>query len=41
LRGEELDVRFARFPQVGAIAMPAALLLSLGGAILMQWLLPT
>jgi arsenical pump membrane protein len=41
LRKEKLDVSFARFLQVGAIAMPAALLLSLGGAILMQWLLPT
>jgi arsenical pump membrane protein len=41
MRKEKLDVSFARFLQVGAIAMPAALLLSLGGAILMQWLLPT
>ncbi len=41
LRKEKLDVSFARFLQVGAIAMPVALLLSLGGAILMQWLLPT
>jgi arsenical pump membrane protein len=41
LRKEKLDVSLARFLQVGAIAMPVALLLSLGGAILMQWLLPT
>jgi hypothetical protein len=40
LRKEELDVSFARFLQVGGIAMPVALLLSLGGAILMQWLFP-
>jgi arsenical pump membrane protein len=39
LRKEKLDVNFGRFLQVGAIAMPVALLLSLGGAILMQlWL---
>ncbi len=39
LRKEKLDVSFGRFLQVGALAMPVALLLSLGGAILMQlWL---
>jgi arsenical pump membrane protein len=40
LRKEKLDVGFGRFLQVGALAMPAALLLALGGAILMQLLLP-
>jgi arsenical pump membrane protein len=38
LRKEKLDVSFWRFLQVGAIAMPVALLLSLGAAILMQML---
>jgi arsenical pump membrane protein len=38
LRREGLDVSFWRFLQVGAIAMPVALLLSLGGAILTQLL---
>ncbi len=36
LRKEKLDVSFWGFLKVGAIAMPVALLLSLGGAILMQ-----
>jgi len=40
LRKEKLDVSVWRFLQVGAIAMPVALFLSLGGAILMQRLLP-
>jgi arsenical pump membrane protein len=34
--GEKLDVSFWKFLKVGAIAMPAALLAALGGAILMQ-----
>ncbi len=38
LRKEQLDVSFWAFLKVGAIAMPAALLVSLGGAILMQTL---
>jgi arsenical pump membrane protein len=38
LRKEKLDVSFWRFLQVGAIAMPVALLLSLGAAILGQML---
>ncbi|CAN5679357.1 arsenic transporter [soil metagenome] len=38
LRKEKLDVSFGRFLKVGAIAMPAALLASLGGAILMHLL---
>jgi arsenical pump membrane protein len=38
LRKEKLDVSFWRFLQVGAIAMPVALLLSLGAAILVQML---
>jgi arsenical pump membrane protein len=38
LRKEKLDISFGRFLKVGAIAMPAALLASLGGAILMQML---
>lgn len=36
LRKEKLDVSFTRFLKVGAIAMPAALLVSLGGVILMN-----
>jgi arsenical pump membrane protein len=36
LRKEKLDVSFWRFLKVGAIAMPIALLLSMGGAILMN-----
>lgn len=36
LRKEELEVSFLDFLKVGAIAMPVALLLALGGAILMQ-----
>ena len=41
LRKEKLNVSFWRFLKVGAIAMPIALLFSLGGAILMQMLLRT
>ena len=41
LRKEKLDVSFWDFFKVGAIAMPVALLLSLGGAILMQMLVKT
>lgn len=40
LRKEKLDVSFWAFLKVGAIAMPVALILSLGGAILMHMLLP-
>jgi arsenical pump membrane protein len=40
LRKENLNVTFWRFLRVGAIAMPVALLSSLGGAILMQLLAP-
>jgi arsenical pump membrane protein len=40
LRKQKLDVSVWRFLQVGAIAMPVALFLSLGAAILMQMLLP-
>jgi arsenical pump membrane protein len=36
LRKEKLDVGFWKFLQVGALAMPVALLLSVGGAILMD-----
>jgi arsenical pump membrane protein len=36
LRRERLDVRFWDFLKVGVVAMPVALLVSLGGAILMQ-----
>ena len=36
LRKEKLDVSFWSFLKVGVIAMPAALLVSLGGAIVMQ-----
>jgi len=36
LRKEKLDVSFWKFLQVGAIAMPVALLAALAGAILMQ-----
>lgn len=36
LRKEKLDVSFWRFLKVGALAMPIALLLSIGGAILMK-----
>jgi len=38
--GERLDVTFWRFLKVGVVAMPVALLAALGGAILMQALLP-
>lgn len=40
LRKQKLDVSFGRFLQVGVLAMPLALLLALGGAILMQLLVP-
>jgi len=36
LRKEKLDVSFWDFLKVGAVAMPIALLLSLGGAMLVQ-----
>ncbi len=36
IRKEKLDVSFWDFLKVGAVAMPVALLVSLGGAILMQ-----
>jgi len=36
LRKEKLDVSFWSFLKVGAVSMPVALLLSIGGAILMQ-----
>ena len=38
LRKEKLEVSFWRFLQVGVVAMPVALVLSIGGAILMQFL---
>ncbi len=38
LRKEKLDVSFWRFLKVGAVAMPIALLLSIGAAILMKTL---
>jgi hypothetical protein len=41
IRKEKLAVSFWRFLQVGAIAMPIALLLSLSAAILMQMLFRT
>jgi arsenical pump membrane protein len=41
LRKEKLDVGFWKFLKVGAVAMPTALLLALGGAILMQMLVRT
>ncbi len=41
LRKEKLDVSFWKFLKVGAIAMPVALAVSLGGAIIMQMLVPT
>jgi arsenical pump membrane protein len=40
LRKEKLDVSFWKFLKVGAIAMPVALALSIGGAILMQRIFP-
>jgi len=39
LRKEKIDVSFWRFLKVGAIAMPVPLLLSLAGAIAIQWCL--
>jgi arsenical pump membrane protein len=41
LRKEKLDVGFWKFLKVGAVVMPVALLLALGGAILMQMLVRT
>ena len=41
LRKEKLDVSFWDFLRVGAVVMPAALLASIGGAMLMQFLLKT
>ncbi len=41
LRKEKLDVSFWDFLKVGAIAMPVALLVSVGGAILMHMLFQT
>jgi arsenical pump membrane protein len=41
LRKEKLDVGFWKFLKVGAVAMPVALLLALGGTILMQMLVRT
>ena len=41
LRKEKLDVSFWRFLKIGLIAMPVALLLSVGGAILMQMFVRT
>lgn len=41
LRKEKLDVSFWGFLKLGAVAMPIALLVSIGGAILMQMLFKT
>ena len=41
LRKEKLDVSFWDFLKVGAVAMPPALALSIGGAIVMHLLFPT
>jgi arsenical pump membrane protein len=41
LRKEKLDVSFLDFLKVGAVVMPVALLVSIGGAILMHMLLST
>ena len=41
LRKEKLDVSFWDFLKVGAIAMPAALFVSVGGAILIHALMPS
>lgn len=38
LRKEKVDVSFWKFLGVGAVAMPVALIVALGGAIAMQWL---
>ena len=40
LRKEKLDVSFGKFLKVGAIAMPVALVLSIGGAVVMQMIVP-
>ncbi len=40
LRKEKLDVSFWKFLKVGAVAMPVALVLSIGCAILMQKIVP-
>lgn len=37
LRKERLEVSFWAFLKVGVVAMPVALLVSLGGAVLLQW----
>jgi len=41
LRKERLDVSFWDFLKVGIVAMPVALLVSIGGAVLMQSLVGT
>ena len=41
LRKEKLDVGFWDFLKVGAVVMPIALVLSIGGAVVMHLLLPT
>ncbi|MGI4757744.1 MAG: SLC13 family permease [Janthinobacterium lividum] len=41
LRKEKLDVSFWKFFKVGVIAMPAALIVSIGGAIVMQLIVRT
>lgn len=41
LRKENIDVSFWKFLKVGTVAMPVALLLSIGGAIVMQMLFGT
>ena len=40
LRKEKLDVSFWKFLKVGAIAMPVALVLSIGGAIVLHMIVP-
>ena len=41
LRKEKLDVSFWDFLKIGAVAMPLALLFSIGGAVMMHHLVPT
>ena len=41
LRKERLDVSFWDFLKVGAVVMPVALVLSIGGAIVMHLFFPT
>lgn len=41
LRKERIEVSFWKFLRVGAVAMPAALLLSIGGSLLVRTLFPT